>query len=70
MEYRGTVQGGVVVVEAGAILPEGQMVDVTPVPSAVDGDLPAAGLWRDRTDLGETAEVARELRRATNDRGR
>ena len=31
MEYRGRVQGGVVVLEAGAVLPEGAEVRVAPV---------------------------------------
>jgi len=44
MTYRGRVQGGVVVLEGGASLPEGAEVDVTAVEHAApsNGDRPAA----------------------------
>ncbi len=60
--------------EPGVLLPEGQRVEVIPLtPSAEvgdDDDLPGAGLWRDRAELGDSAAVASELRQATSDRAR
>jgi hypothetical protein len=67
MSFRGTVQGGVIRL-VGAVLPDGQVVDVTPVPPVPPPPLPAAGLWADRTDLGETAEASLELRRLAESR--
>ena len=73
-DYGGSVQGGVIVLEPRQRLPEGQAVDVIPLqpppPAADEDDLPGAGLWQDRTDLGDTAEAALELRRATDQRSR
>lgn len=68
MDYRGTVKDGVVVLEAGAELPEGQLVEVTPLVIAESDPLPAAGLWRDRADLGDTPTATRNLRQAANRR--
>jgi hypothetical protein len=70
MTYRGIVSNGVVVLE-GEKPAEGTVVEVTPVrqESAASrevgnlAELPAFGLWRDRTDLPEdAAEAARVLR--------
>jgi hypothetical protein len=71
MSYRGTIKNGVVVVEAGVRLPEGQTVVVTTVPeiSTEAADLPAFGIWSDRKDLGDPAEASFRLRRETERRG-
>jgi hypothetical protein len=76
MTYRGIVSNGVVVIE-GEKPAEGTVVEVTPVvpaaPNAIPAteqvedlaDLPAFGMWRDRTDLpadsAEAVHVLREL---------
>ena len=72
MTYRGIVSNGVVVLE-GEKPAEGTVVEVTPVAAASSragadegnlADLPAFGMWRDRTDLpmdsGEAERVLRE----------
>jgi hypothetical protein len=67
MTFRGIVQNGIVLLEAGAKLPEGQPVEVTALPSeATDpADLPGFGLWRDRDDLpNSAAEASLRLRQA------
>jgi hypothetical protein len=64
MTYRGVVSNGVVVLE-GEKPEEGTIVEVTPVPPTVKSlaELPAFGMWRDRTDLpADSAEAARVLR--------
>jgi hypothetical protein len=70
MTYRGIVSNGVVVVE-GEKPAEGTVVEVTPVSPTVSAsrpaenlaDLPAFGMWRDRTDLpSDSAEAAQALR--------
>jgi hypothetical protein len=71
MTYRGIVSNGVIVLE-GEKPAEGTVVEVTPVMGSTAGnepdveslaDLPAFGLWRDRTDLpADSAEAARVLR--------
>ena len=81
MTYRGVVSNGVVVLE-GDKPAEGTVVEVTPVvPSAPKptppqqrieslADLPAFGMWRDRTDLPQdSAEASDELRRRMMRRG-
>ena len=72
MTYRGIVAQGVIVVTDGSSLPEGQVVDVTLVPAAEcpaePEDLPGFGLWKDRTDIGDTAEFAARLRRSMEER--
>ena len=68
MTFRRTVQGGVIRL-VGTALPDGQVVDVTPVPPPLPPPpLPAAGLWADRTDLGETGEASLALRRLAESR--
>jgi hypothetical protein len=65
MTYRGTVKNGVVVID-GEKPADGTVVEITPVPQEVKSlaDLPAFGMWRDRTDLPQdSAEAAAELRR-------
>ncbi len=68
MTYRGIVSNGVVVLD-GIKPEEGTIVLVTPVESSVAGgssmaDHPAAGIWKDRTDLPDDAvEASRVLRR-------
>jgi PHD/YefM family antitoxin component YafN of YafNO toxin-antitoxin module len=46
------------------MLAEGTPVEVTPVQAAAHGLARAAafGMWRDRDDLGDSAEAARKLR--------
>ncbi len=71
MTYRGIVTNGVVVLE-GDKPEEGTIVEVTPVPPTVKSlaDLPAFGIWRDRTDLPQdSAEASNELRRRMMQRG-
>ena len=81
MTYRGVVNNGVVVLE-GDKPAEGTVVEVTPVvpstpkpPSPQQhiqslADLPAFGMWRDRTDLPrDSAEASDELRRRMMRRG-
>ena len=68
MDYQGTVRGGVVLLDSPASLPDGVVVTVTPVdpptiPPTIPPTLPAAGLWRDRTDLGDSADASLRLRR-------
>jgi hypothetical protein len=67
MTYRGTVKNGIVVLEAGVELPEGQPVEVVTLPetAAATSDLPGFGLWRDRTELESAAEESLRLRRET-----
>ena len=60
MSFRGVMKNGVVVLEEPANLPEGQQVEMTPVTSSDDAQLPAFGLWRDRQDI--TASAAESLR--------
>jgi hypothetical protein len=65
MTYRGVVVNGVVVID-GEKPEEGTVVEVTPVPKEIKSlaELPAFGMWRDRTDLpADSAEAAAELRR-------
>jgi hypothetical protein len=63
MTYSGVVKNGVVELEGPEKLPDGQRVEVTPV-TATTGDttLPAFGLWRDRTDISDSADASRKLR--------
>ena len=70
MTYRGIVSNGVVVLE-GEKPAEGTVVEITPVmvvtqtsqPVESLADLPAFGIWRDRTDLpADSAEAVRVLR--------
>jgi hypothetical protein len=71
MTYRGVVVNGVVVIE-GEKPVDGTLVEVTPVPAEVTdlADLPAFGMWRDRTDLPQDgAEASNELRRRMMRRG-
>jgi hypothetical protein len=72
MTYRGVIKDGVVVLADGGTLPEGQVVDVTPIPLAAaeldNDDFPGFGLWKDRTDLGDTGEYSLKLRRAMEER--
>ena len=65
MTYRGTMRNGVVVID-GEKPADGTVVEITPVPQEIKSlaDLPAFGMWRDRTDLPQdSAEAAAELRR-------
>jgi len=71
MTYRGVVSNGVVVIE-GEKPAEGTVVEVTPVPQEIKSlaDLPAFGMWRDRTDLPQDgAEASNELRKRMMRRG-
>jgi hypothetical protein len=70
MSYRGTVKNGIVVLEDGAELPDGQPVEVTALPldPANTSDLPGFGLWRDRIDLPDAAEESLRLRSAIEHR--
>ena len=74
MTYRGVVNNGVVVIE-GEKPADGTVVEITPVVPVTPkltpasehvenlADLPAFGMWRDRTDLpADSAEAARVLR--------
>lgn len=72
MTYRGVVINGVVVID-GEKPAEGTVVEVMPVPPEIKSlaDLPAFGMWRDRTDLPQDgAEAAAELRRRAEQRAR
>ncbi len=64
MTYRGIVKNGVVVVEPGAKIPEGTPVQVVPLDQDAHkgGELPAFGLWRDRTDLPDSGAASLKLR--------
>jgi hypothetical protein len=70
MSYRGTVKNGIVVLEGGVKLPDGQSVEVTTLPanSPTANDLPGFGLWQDRTDLTDAAEDSLRLRKAIEHR--
>lgn len=71
MTYRGIVSNGVVVLE-GEKPADGTIVEVTPVPPPIKSlaDLPAFGIWRDRTDLPQdSSEASNELRRRMMRRG-
>ena len=65
MTYRGIISKGTVVLQDEAALPDGTFVEVTPVSDAADnlGQLPAFGIWRDRSDLGDAAEASLKLRK-------
>jgi hypothetical protein len=69
MTYHGTVEQGVIVLEAGAILPEGTRVEVFArvddnVASQGEAIASQYGIWRDRTDLpADSSHAATELRR-------
>lgn len=64
MTYRGVVQNGVVVMNKGATLPDGAVVEVSLIEE--DGSPfqthPAFGIWRDRTDMTDSVETSRRLR--------
>jgi hypothetical protein len=64
MTYRGIISKGVVVLPDEAGLPDGTLVEVKPVTESSDnlGELPAFGIWRDRSDLGDSAEASLKLR--------
>ncbi len=68
MSYRGVVKSGVVVLEPNAHLAEGQAVEVTLTDPATTDVLPAAGLWRDRTDIADSVEESVRLRRSIENR--
>ena len=60
------VKSGVVVLEPNAHLAEGQnveVIEITEVNPSSD-ELPGAGLWGDRTDLGNSAHESLRLRRS------
>jgi hypothetical protein len=65
MTYRGVVSKGKIVLEADVRLPEGTVVTILPVEKAASSlpDLPAFGIWRDRTELQDPGEASLELRR-------
>ena len=65
MTYRGIMSKGLVVLQDDAVLPDGTLVDVTPVSDTSENlaELPAFGIWRDREDLGDSAEASLKLRR-------
>jgi len=82
MTYRGVVNNGVVVIE-GEKPAEGTVVEATPVVPVTPkltpatehveslADLPAFGMWRDRTDLPtDSAEAMCVLRELAARRGR
>ena len=72
MGFRGTVKNGVIVLEPGAKLPEGQSVEVIELPadaSAASG-IPGFGLWKDRGEFTDAAEASRQLRRDIENRSR
>ena len=71
MTYRGKMVDGVVVID-GDKPADGTVVEITPLPEEIKSlaDLPAFGMWRDRTDLPlDSADVADELRRRATRRG-
>jgi hypothetical protein len=70
MSYRGVVKGGVIVLEPNVHLAEGQTVEVTEITEAADvsNELPGAGLWRDRTDLKDSADESLRIRRSMEHR--
>jgi hypothetical protein len=70
MSYRGIFKSGVVVLDPNLHLAEGQAVEVVEIAeqsSTVDA-LPAAGLWRDRTDIADSGDESLRLRRSIEDR--
>ena len=64
MTYRGQVKNGVVVLE-GSHLPEGTEVEVVPLKDRGSSlaNHPAFGMWKDRTDIADSAEYSLKLRR-------
>lgn len=68
MVYRGIVSNGVVVLE-GDRPPDGAQVEVAPIRSNTSEELPAFGIWRDRTDLPkDSGKASLELRRKVEQR--
>jgi len=74
MTYRGIVKNGSVVLEDQPVLPEGTVVDVTPVKASATSfsEQPAFGMWRDRKDLPQdpgaaSLELRSRLGRRTDD---
>lgn len=68
MRYTGRVRNGVVLLDDGTPLPEGARVEVFTVSEEGPVSLPAFGLWRDRSDMTDSAEASLSLRRATERR--
>lgn len=71
MSYRGIVKNGVIVLEAGAQLPDGTAAQVQPL--ADDGESllrhSAMGIWRERADVSDAAEASRRFRKQIEERG-
>lgn len=72
MTYRGIVQNGVIVLDGGAKLADGTAVQIRALDDKGDSLLshPAMGIWRERTDLGDSAEASRQLRKQLEERQR
>ena len=62
MTYTGVMNNGVVIIE-GNRPPNGTRVEVKPVtPETRNAELPGFGIWKDRADMADSAQAARELR--------
>lgn len=82
MSYRGRVRGGVIVLEPSVSLPENTEVEVIVPPNGKHQPTRGAqlvealreagviGAWRDRGDIGDSVEYARELRERAQERRR
>lgn len=57
MTYRGTVQGGVVVLPEGVALPEGAEVTVTPRAAPAEGAAARPKIWEKLEELARWAET-------------
>ena len=70
MTYRGIVQNGVIVLDGGATLAEGTAVQIRALDENGKSLLchPALGIWRQRADLGDSAEASRRLRKQLEER--
>ena len=56
MTYRGIAQGGVIILDDNATLPDGTEVHVAPVPGAPLGQ-PSSTIWNKLAELGRWSET-------------
>lgn len=64
MTIQGYVKAGQVHTDRPLDLPDGTAVEIIAPDDAIESlsDLPAFGMWRDRTDLGDSGEASLTLR--------